>query len=85
MIGMSDYAERIRKREIEKFDREILKRKLRKVLQENESIQEVKKKYRLSAEEQEILGELEAEMEEEKRNGQAFLDGWNSGAPTYEK
>ena len=80
----SNYVKKMEEAEIKKFDREMTRRKLQKVLAENETAAAVRKHYRLTTEESQILDELEAEQAEQAKHDKAFLAGWNSGGTLYE-
>lgn len=81
----SKYVKALRQNEIKKYDHEMLRRKLKKIVSENGSVSAVRKHYNLTTEEKEILNELEMERSEQAKHDKAFLAGWNSGEPLYEK
>lgn len=72
----SKYVRDLERAEIKKFDREMTRRRLQKVLDENETAAAVRKYYKLTKEESEILDELEVEQERQKQLDGAFLKGF---------
>ena len=72
----SKYVKALRQNEIKKYDREMLRRKLQKIVSENESVSAVRKYYNLTEEESQILDELEAERKKQKQLDEAFLKGF---------
>lgn len=72
----SKYVKTLRQNEIKKFDHEMLRRKLQKIVSENGSVSAVRKHYNLTEEETQILNELEVERKKQKQLDEAFLKGF---------
>lgn len=72
----SKYVRDLERAEIKKFDREMTRRRLQRVLAENETAAAVRKHYRLTTEEPQILDGLKAEQERQKQLDEAFLKGF---------
>lgn len=72
----SKYVKALRQNEIKKYDHEMLRRKLKKIVSENGSVSAVRKHYNLTTEEKEILNELESELGKQKQLDEAFLKGF---------
>lgn len=73
----SKYVEELRNAEIKKFDRQKRKQKIKKIFNENGgNIREIRKKYSLSIEDDDLLREIEKETKYENEQGELFLKGF---------
>lgn len=73
----SDYIRKLRESEIEKFDRQRAKEKLKQIYENNAgNISAIQRKYRLTEQDESLLKEIKEETAEEEKNGRGFLAGF---------
>lgn len=78
-MGNLNLAAELGRMENEKYDREMMRRRLSKLLDEDKTAAAVESKYKLTAIEKNILRELEYQRETQKKFDEAFAEGFGGG------
>lgn len=78
-MGNLNLAAELGRMENEKYDREMMRRRLSKLLDEDKTAAAVESKYKLTAIEKNILRELEYQRETQKKLDEAFAEGFGGG------
>lgn len=78
-MGNLNLAAELGRMENEKYDREMMRRRLSKLLDEDKTAAAVESKYKLTAIEKNVLRELEYQRETQKKLDEAFAEGFGGG------
>ncbi len=81
----SAYVETLRMNGIKEFDRQMAKKKLKQIYEDNAgNISAIQRKYRLTEQDESLLKEIKEEAAEEEKNGKDFLMGFTAKDKMYQ-